>query len=313
MLNLERLRTLHAVSTTGSVRGAAEALHVTTSAVSQQLSRLEREVGQRLLEKQGRGIRLTDAGDLLAEHAGRLLQQVELVETDLAGHRGAVAGSLTVAAFATAARGLLPTVLHTLRQRHPNLSARLAELEPTESIAQLRHADIDIAVVQDWPEEPLAVPDGISCAPLLEDVLDVALPAHHPLADRATVTLDELHDEDWVGWPSDEICHGWLENTLRRNGIERRVRHTASEHSTQLAVVAAGLGAAIIPRLGRGPTPAGVRFVPLLPAPRRRVFALWRNGTTNRPACRAALRALQDAAQQCDINGVAERAQLRSR
>ncbi|MDX3659009.1 LysR family transcriptional regulator [Streptomyces sp. ID05-26A] len=302
MLNLERLRTLHAVSTTGSVRGAAEALHVTTSAVSQQLSRLEREVGQRLLERQGRGIRLTDVGDLLAEHAGRLLQQVELVETDLADHRGAVTGTLSVAAFATAARGLLPPMLHALRQRYPALAARLVELEPHESIAQLRHADVDLAVVQDWPEDPLAVPEGISCAPLLEDVLDVALPARHPFADRAAVTLDELRDEDWVGWPSDEMCHGWLENTLRRNGIERPIRHTASEHSTQLALVAAGLGAALIPRLGRGPTPEGVRFVPLLPAPRRRVFALWRNGSTNRPACRAALRALQEAAQQCDLS-----------
>ncbi|GHH39252.1 LysR family transcriptional regulator [Lentzea cavernae] len=297
MLNLERLRTLHAVSTTGSVRGAAEALHVTTSAVSQQLSRLEREVGQRLLERQGRGIRLTDAGDLLAEHAGRLLQQVELVETDLADHCGAVAGTLTVAAFATAARGLLPPVLRTLRQEHPNLSARLAEMEPVEAIAQLRRGDIDIAVVQDWREEPLTVPDGISCAPVLEDVLDVALPARHPFADRAAVTLDELRDEDWVGWPSDEVCHGWLENTLRRGGIERRVVHTASEHPTQLALVAAELGAAIIPRLGRGPTPAGVRFVPLSPAPRRRVSALWRNSSTNRPACRAALRALHEAAR----------------
>lgn len=301
MLNLERLRTLHAVSTTGSVRGAAEALHVTTSAVSQQLSRLEREVGQRLLERQGRGIRLTDVGDLLAEHAGRLLQQVELVETDLADHRGAVTGTLSVAAFATAARGLLPPMLHALRQRYPTLAARLVELEPVESITRLRHADVDIAVVQDWPEEPLAVPEGISCAPLLEDVLDVALPAPHPFADRPAVTLDELRDEDWVGWPSDEMCHGWLQNTLRRNGIDRPIRHTASEHSTQLALVSAGLGAAIIPRLGRGPTPDGVRFVPLLPAPRRRVFALWRDGSTNRPACRAALRALQEAAQQRDL------------
>ncbi|MGW6449822.1 LysR substrate-binding domain-containing protein [Lentzea sp. NPDC055074] len=304
MLNLERLRTLHAVSTTGSVRGAAEALHVTTSAVSQQLSRLEREVGQRLLERQGRGIRLTDVGDLLAEHAGRLLRQVELVETDLADHRGAVAGTLSVAAFATAARGLLPPMLHALRHQHPNLSARLVELEPTESIAQLRHADVDLAVVQDWPEEPLAIPEGISCAPLLEDVLDVALPARHSFADRAAVTLEELRDEDWVGWPSDEICHGWLRNTLRRSGIERQVVHTASEHSTQLALVAAGLGAAIIPRLGRGPAQEGVRFVPLLPAPRRRVFALWRDSSANRPACRAALRALQDAARECDLSQV---------
>ncbi|KJK33648.1 LysR family transcriptional regulator [Lentzea aerocolonigenes] len=299
MLNLERLRTLHAVSTTGSVRGAAEALHVTTSAVSQQLSRLEHEVGQRLLEKQGRGIRLTDAGDLLAEHAARLLRQVELAETELADRRGTVAGTLSVAAFATAARGLVPSMLRTLRQEYPDLSARLVELEPAEAIAQLRHADVDIAVVQDWPELPLAVPAGLSSAPLLDDVLDVALPCSHPFTGRAALALDELRDEDWVGWPSDEVCHGWLENTLRRNGIEHPIGHTASEHSTQLALVAAGLGAAIIPRLGRGPTPEGVRFVPLLPAPRRRVFALWRNSSTNRPARRAALRALQEAARQC--------------
>ncbi|MBB3663594.1 MULTISPECIES: LysR family transcriptional regulator [Prauserella salsuginis group] len=302
MLNLERLRTLHAVSTTGSVRGAAEALHVTTSAVSQQLSRLEREVGQQLLERQGRGIQLTDVGGLLAEHAARLLQQVELIETDLADHRGAVAGSLSVAAFATAARGLLPPMLHTLRQRHPSLTVRLAELEPTEAIAELRHGAVDIAVVQDWPEEPLPVPEGISRVSLLEDVLDVALPVQHHFAGRDVVTLDELRDEDWVSWPDDEICHGWLENTLRRNGIEPRVKHTASEHSTQLAVVAAGSTVAIIPRLGRGRTPAGVRFVPLRPAPRRRVFALWRNSTTNRPAFQAALRALQDSARQCDTD-----------
>ncbi|MET9224463.1 LysR substrate-binding domain-containing protein [Lentzea sp. NPDC003310] len=301
MLNLERLRTLHAVSTTGSVRGAADALHVTTSAVSQQLSRLEREVGQRLLERQGRGIRLTDVGALLAEHAGRLLHQVELVETDLADHRGAVAGTLTVAAFATAARGLLPRMLQALRERHPALSTRLVELEPVESIARLRHADVDLAVVQDWPEQPLAVPGTVLSAPLLDDVLDVALPAAHPLAGRAELALDELRDENWVGWPSDELCHGWLENTLRRNGIEGQVAYTASEHSTQLALVAAGLGAAIIPRLGRGATPEGVRFVALRPAPRRRVFALWRDSSTNRPAGRAALRALQDAARECDL------------
>src|SRR5207248_5923388 len=111
VLNLERLRVLHAVWTAGSVGGAARTLHVTTSAVSQQVARLEREVGQRLVERQGRGIRLTEAGELLARNAGDLLTRVEQVEAGLAEHRGAVAGPLTVAAFATAARGLLPGVL----------------------------------------------------------------------------------------------------------------------------------------------------------------------------------------------------------
>jgi len=296
VLNLERLRTLHAVCTTGSVRAAAAALHVTTSAVSQQLARLEREVGQRLLERQGRGVRLTDVGTLLAGHAKRLLEQVELVETDLADHRGAVAGELSVAAFATAARGLLPAVLGLLRQRYANLAVRLCELEPVEALTALGHGDVDLAVVQDWPEAPLVLPADLSSAQLLEDTLDVALPADHPMADRARLTVDELCDEDWVSWPSDQLCHGWLRTTLRANGLVPRIPYTAAEHSTQLAIVAAGLGAAVIPRLGREPTPRGVRFVALHPAPRRRVSVVWRTSTTDRPACRAARRALHEAA-----------------
>jgi DNA-binding transcriptional LysR family regulator len=295
VLNLERLRTLHAVRTTGSVRAAAEALHVTTSAVSQQLSRLEREVGQRLLEKQGRGIRLTDAGTRLAGHAARLLEQVELVETDLADQRGAVTGELSVVAFATAARGLLPTALAALRRSYPDLAVRLAEQEPAEALAAVAHGNADLAVVQDWPEAPLVLPDGLSSAPLLSDTLDVALPADHPLSGRESIALVDLGDADWVSWPSDQLCHGWLRTTLRRNGIEARVRHTAAEHSTQLAVVAAGLAVAVIPRLGRDPVPPGVRFVALRPAPRRRVSVVWRTSAANRPACRAARRALRDA------------------
>src|ERR1700730_14989747 len=108
MLDLERLRVLHAVARFGSVSAAAEALHVTTSAVSQQMAKLERETGQRLLERRGRGVRLTDAAELLVEHADRLLSLAERAQADLEAHRGAVAGRLTFAAFATAARGLAP-------------------------------------------------------------------------------------------------------------------------------------------------------------------------------------------------------------
>jgi DNA-binding transcriptional LysR family regulator len=149
MLNLERLRVLHAIWTTGSVVGAADGLHVTTSAVSQQIARLEREVGQRLTERQGRGIRLTDAGLLLARGAVDLITHVERVEADLAAHRGTVTGPLTIAAFATAARGLLPGVLRDLRSRHEDLSLSLSEGEPHEVIPALSRGQVDIAVVQD--------------------------------------------------------------------------------------------------------------------------------------------------------------------
>lgn len=296
MLNFERLRVLHAVSTTGSVSGAARVLHVTTSAISQQMARLERETGQRLAERQGRGIRLTEAGLLLARNAGYLLAQVEQVEADLAGHSGAVTGTLNIAAFATAARGLLPGVLQDLRSRYPDLSVSLSEQEPHEAIPALSRGHLDVAVVQDWAGETPAVPGGLSRLDLIEDPFDAALSADHPLAGRETITLSELAAEDWISWSTGQICHEWLTRTLRADGTEPRIRHTASEHSTQLALVAAGLGTALIPRLGREPAPPPVRFVPLDPPPTRHIFALWRASSAARPAIGATLNALQ---RQC--------------
>jgi DNA-binding transcriptional LysR family regulator len=293
MMDLERLRVLHAVHLAGSVVGAARALHVTTSAISQQMARLEREVGQRLTERHGRGIRLTEAAALLAREAGDLLAHAEQVEARLAAHRGTVAGTLSIAAFATAARGLLPAALCDLRSRYPDLSVSLAEQEPHQAIPALRRGDLDIAVVQEWPDTPLAIPDGLARRDLLEDAFDVALPAGHPLAGRDSIAIKELADDEWISWSTGQICHDWLVHTLRAGGAQPRVRHTASEHSTQLALVAAGLGAAVIPRLGREPAPASVRLVPIDPSPVRRIYALWRASTAPRPTIRATLDALQ--------------------
>jgi DNA-binding transcriptional LysR family regulator len=292
-MDLERLRVLHAVHMAGSVVGAARALHVTTSAVSQQMARLEREAGQRLTERHGRGIRLTEAGALLAREAGDLLAHAEQVEARLAGHRGTVAGTLSIAAFATAARGLLPGVLRDLRSRYPELSVSLSEQEPHEAIPALSRGDLDIAVVQEWPDTALAIPGRLARRDLLEDSLDVALPAGHSLAGRHSVAIKELADDDWISWSTGQICHDWLVRTLRAHGAQPRILHTASEHSTQLALVAAGLGAAVIPRLGREPAPASARFVPIDPSPVRRIYALWRASSALRPAISATLDALQ--------------------
>jgi molybdate transport repressor ModE-like protein len=297
MLNLDRLRVLHAVSNTGSVSGAAATLHVTTSAVSQQLARLEREVGQALVERNGRGIRLTDAGSVLAEHAGRLLDEVERMEADLAARRGAVAGRLTIAAFATAARGLIPATMRALRDEHPALSVRLAEMEPNDAIPALRRGDADIAIVQDWPEAPLELPDGLSREPLLEDLFDAVLPADHPCAARETVTMAELAGEKWISWAGGQICYDWFRQSLYGDGVRPDITHTASEHSTQLALVAAGMGVAIIPRLGREPVPDTVRVIELRPALSRQVYALWRDSAARRPAIAAVLGELAKVAK----------------
>ncbi|WP_043668049.1 LysR family transcriptional regulator [Streptomyces xylophagus] len=297
MLNLERLRTLDALARHGSVSGAAEALHVTTSAVSQQMSKLEREVSQQLLAKNGRGVRLTDAGRLLAEHAGRILSQVELAQADLEAQRGQVVGELRLSAFPTAARGLFPAALSALRAQHPALRVRSTELEPESGIAGVVRGDLDLAVVLDWYNKPMPLPDGLVKAPILDDPADVAMPADHPLAGRDEVDLGEFADDEWITWAEGEFCHEWLMFTLRSRGIEPIIGHRAAETHTQLGLVAAGLGVCVAPLLGRRPMPAGVVTVPLKQRVRRHVYVVWRADADRRPSIRAAVEALQAAAE----------------
>ena len=298
MLNLERLRTLDAFARHGSVSGAAEGLHVTTSAVSQQLAKLEREVGQQLLAKNGRGVRLTDAGRLLAEHAARILSQVELAQSDLEAHRGEVVGELRLAAFPTAARGLFPAALSRLRKAHPGLRVTSRETEPEPAVLAVMRGDFDLAVVLDWYNRPLPTPEGLVKAVLLDDTADVAMPAGHRYAERAEVDLEDFADDDWITWGESEFCHEWLIHTLRSKGIEPRVAHRAEEHPTQLALVGAGLGVCVAPRLGRGPLPEGVRAVPVRQSVRRQIYAVWRADADRRPSIRAAVEALQDAGRE---------------
>src|SRR5690606_11263393 len=210
MLDLNRLKALHAVSVYGSVGAAAEALMVTPSAISQQIAKLERETGATLLERSGRGIRLTDAAGLLADHAGRILALVETAEADFEALRGAVMGRLTVAAFPTAARGLLPGALRALRDAHPELDIVLYEREPDRQLREVARGELDLGVAQDWQNRPLPVPDGLSRATLLDDAADVILPADHPLADLPEIRLAELAGERWISSSPTTVCHDWL-------------------------------------------------------------------------------------------------------
>ncbi|MGW2787216.1 LysR family transcriptional regulator [Streptomyces populi] len=295
MLNLERLRTLDALARHGSVSGAAEGLHVTTSAVSQQMSKLEREVGQQLLAKNGRGVRLTDAGRLLAEHAARILSQVELAQSDLEAQRGQVAGELRLSAFPTAARGLFPAALAQLRADHPGLRVRSSELEPEAGVAGVVRGDLDLAVVLDWYNKPMPLPDGLVKASILEDPADVAMPAGHRLAGRDEVDLGDFADDEWITWAEGEFCHEWLMFTLRSQGVEPRIGHRAGETHTQLGLVAAGLGVCVAPLLGRHPMPEGVVTVPVRQRVRRHVYVVWRADADRRPSIRAAVDALRRA------------------
>lgn len=295
MLNLDRLRALHAVSAHGSIIAAAEHLNVTTSAVSQQLAKLEAETGQQLLERYGRGVRLTDAAAALVLRTHRVLSLLEEAEAELEGNDTAVAGQVTIAAFATAARGLAPQALRALVKKYPQLRITFHEQEPHESIPRLVRRDVDVIVINDWENAPIALPEGLTRAPLFDDVADIALPPGHRLSRSATIRLSDLADEDWIAWPSGSICHDFLAHTLRKHGYEPKIAHTASEYETQLTLVAAGLGCCVLPRLGRGPVPSGVRVVRSEPALRRHLSAAWRTNTTRRTVIQAVVEELQAA------------------
>ena len=298
MLNLDRLRALHAVSAHGSIIAAAETLNVTTSAVSQQLAKLEAETGQTLLERHGRGVRLTDAALALVSRTHRVLSLLEEAEAELDANDADVAGRITIAAFATAARGLAPQAIAALRKKYPQLAITFHEQEPHESIPKLVRRDVDLIVINDWENAPLALPEGLTKAPLFDDVADIALPPGHLYSGAKSVKLSQLSGEEWIAWPGGSICHDFLLHTLRKNGHEPRITHTAGEYATQLALVAAGLGACILPRLGRGSVPAGVSVVPTEPALRRHVYAAWRTHATRKSAIRAAVEQLEIAGKE---------------
>ncbi|MEU1127492.1 LysR family transcriptional regulator [Streptomyces sp. NPDC005899] len=295
MLDLSRLRALHAVSVHGSVAGAAAALGYTPSAVSQQITKLERETRTTLLERHGRGVALTEEAVHLAATAQQLLAIVEQAETTLEERRGTPTGRLSIGAFASAARGLLPGVLAELEREHPAVETRLTEVDPHLSVDLVAKGVLDLAVAHDWDIAPLPAPDGLAQAVIGDDGCDLLVPEGHPLAGRTAVRREELAEERWICQPPGTVCHDWLVRTLRAAGCEPDIRHRAEEHHTQLSLVAAGLGVAMIPRLGRGRLPAGVVAVRLDPVPVRRLYALWRAEAARRPAITAAVTALRAA------------------
>ena len=289
MMDLGRLRALHAVASYGTVLAAGQALHCTPSAVSQQLAKLERETGATLVEKDGRRLRLTEAGRVLADHAERVLATVDEAEAALAAHRDTVVGRLTVSAFATACRALMPYVLHRLAAAPPALEIGLIENNPHVGLESLRRGHVDLAVLDDWPEVPLHYPPGIAHAEIGRDVADLVVPRGHRFT--GPVRLTQHRDERWISALAEDVCFQWLSRRLP--GV--RPDFHVGEFETQLTLIAAGLGIAVIPRLARPELPPGVRVVPIRPEPHRRVVLAWREAAAARPAISAAAEALREA------------------
>ena len=297
MIDLDAVASLRAVQQQGSVGAAAGALGFTPSAVSQQIKRLERQLGVALLERVGRGVVLTHEGRSLVERGTRLIDELEVLEAGLHRRAGTVTGTIRLVAFATAMRGLITVALPRLVDRHPGLDVHLLERDPWEAIDLVATGQSDVGVVHSWGEVPLHVPDHVTRAAIGRDQADLLVPADHRLAGRRTVRPHDLHGERWIASPEGTICREWLMRMHDGSGTLPHIVHRSSEFETHIALVAAGLGIALVPRLGRAPLPRTVRALQVCePEPWREISVVYRQTMQESPAVRAVVAALHDAA-----------------
>lgn len=290
MIDLVALASLRAIGTHGSVVGAADALGFTPSAISQQVKRLERQTGVPLLERVGRGVMLTDHGRQLVDAGARLLADLEEVEAGLHRRAGTVAGHLRLTAFSTAMRGLIAPLVRDLQEACPGLTVSLTEREPWDTVDLVATGQSDLGVVHRWGDLSIAIPDHLEATLVAHDVADVIVPAGHALADRERLSPRDLLDEGWIATPESTICRQWLTRMYDGTGRVPRIVHTAMEFESHLALVRAGLGIALVPRLGRAALGDELVAVPAHdPVPTRDVIAVHRRSMADSPAVRAVL------------------------
>jgi DNA-binding transcriptional LysR family regulator len=249
MLNVTRLRMLREVAARGTITAAAEALFMTPSAVSQQMSVLEREAGTPLLERRGRSVGLTDAGTMLVANTEQILADIERAEADLAAAGRGVVGRVRVSAFPTAARALLVPALPGLRERFPNLRISMVDLEPEESLPALKATDVDVVVTYEWGLLPHLRDSGVERADLFTEPVYLALPAGHRLSGTGPVQLAELAEEEWIVGRDSTSMLDLVVAATRRHGYEPRTDFHSMDFQVILAAVGAGLGVALVPPL----------------------------------------------------------------
>ncbi len=297
---MRRIRVFRSVVSSGSISAAAANLGYTPSAVSQQVSALQREAGLPLLEKSGRGVRPTAAGETLAEYAAVIMTKLAEAETALADLREGRTGRLTVHYFATAGASLVPPAVARWRREFPGVQLDLKLNEPAYSTAASAEgrADVELVVL---PED-FAAPAGVRVIRLLDDPYAAVLPKQHELARKRVIDLAELAEQPWVDneWPPG-TCRQIMLDACAAAGFTPGFVVESDDYPTAMAFVGSGLGVTLVPRLALGTTPAGVVVRKVRrPEPVREIFVAVRTAVLGNPAVRGlldALRAVADDAQ----------------
>jgi DNA-binding transcriptional LysR family regulator len=302
VIEVRRLRVLRALADHGTVTAAAEMLHLTPSAVSQQLAALESEVGQELLERRGRRVAITSAGRLLLSHTNAILTEIERAETAMRQHADGATGQVRVAAFATAISLLVAPSLIRLRETNPGLQLVVRDAEGHRGITQLLDTEVEVAVAVEHRGSPRPDDERLTLIPLYAEPFDAVLPAGHRLATEPAVALADLAADDWITTAVGNPVRDVVGMACEQAGFEPRALHVSDDFRAVAALAATGAGVALVPRLALcGVDTTGAVTVPLAdPAPTRRVFAAVRRAGIDHPLIAATVTEFARAAAVLD-------------
>ncbi|MEV0171885.1 LysR family transcriptional regulator [Streptomyces sp. NPDC050803] len=293
--DIRKLQILRTLREEGTVTATAEALRMTPSAVSQQLTNLARQLGVPLLEAHGRRVRLTDAARLVLRHAEAVFEQLERADAELAAYTQGEVGEVRVGAFSTAVPALVVPAVRVLRRAHPGVSVRVRETEAAEAYELLAAGEVDLALSL-AAHAPTATDVRFTRLPLLTDPLDVALPRGHALASAESVRLADLAGDPWIFGGSGP----WADITrtaCEAAGFSPVQGHSASGWTAILAMVEAGMGVALVPRMAAVPRDGVLMRELGADRPVRHVVAAVRRGAEDAPAVRRAWEALRGVAE----------------
>jgi molybdate transport repressor ModE-like protein len=287
MLDVTRLRVIDAVARHGSVTAAARELHYSQPSVTHHIARLEAETGAQLLQRVGRGIRLTEAGRLLADRAAEIIGRIDAVDAELAAHIGLSAGRIRLAGFSSAIGALVPAALAQLAAKHPGLEVNLVDTHPPEAFELLRTGKVDVAIVFRY-DETAPEPPGVRLHHLVDDPLYVL--------SNGPSTLAELRDATWIA--GCDRCRSHLIALCAAEGYEPRIGYTSDDMVVMQALVSAGLGVTTMPGLALRTHHVDGITATELQGSRRHVYAATYGEPPDPPPIAALVNALQESALQ---------------
>ena len=303
-LDLRRLRFLREFEERGTLAAVAEALGYSPSTISQQLALLEKDVGTRLLDKAGRGVRLTDAGQLLAQHARVLLSAAEAATADLACLGDDIRGTVRAGGLQSAARRLLIPAVARMRTDHPQVRVEIFELELEQSLPGLRLGTVDLVIGDEYDSHPRPRPAGLRFTRLLEEPLKIVLPAAHPLAQAdGPIAVTDLRSDIWTASAEGTGHQAMVVGTCRAlGGYEPDLRHRSNDADVQLELVRAAAAVALMPALTLPGNDPALAIRDIAEATLRRRLVAATRDTPPAPALTALLTAVTEQAHKIDLN-----------